>query len=283
MAPSVKDAVYKIQTTLLDGVKTEAQLHAAANLLSKSDYEDVVTERTIVNLCGYPLCSNKLPASEEQQQQRKRKGRYRISLKDHKVYDLQETWLYCSTPCLINSRTFSDCLLPPDRNADAALEWNSDRILHILEAVGSLSLDDAETENVSETPKNVPEPAPKKNVLEEFKEGRKNENNNNSEEKFSSELLIHEQENGSGEKILVAFDSSSAGPSDAIEGYVPQGEQRRLHLQPPADKSVSKSPKKKGPKKSKNSLKRGSPRNESDFSSTIIIGLPCADVALNCA
>lgn len=281
MAPSVKDAVYKIQTTLLDGVKTEAQLHAAANLLSKSDYEDVVTERTIVNLCGYPLCSNKLPASEEQQQQRKRKGRYRISLKDHKVYDLQETWLYCSTPCLINSRTFSDCLLPPDRNADAALEWNSDRILHILEAVGSLSLDDAETENVSETPKNVPEPAPKKNVLEEFKEGRKNENNNNSEEKFSSELLIHEQENGSGEKILVAFDSSSAGPSDAIEGYVPQGEQRRLHLQPPADKSVSKSPKKKGPKKSKNSLKRGAPRNESDFSSTIIIGQPCADVALN--
>jgi hypothetical protein len=58
-------------------------------------------------------------------------------------------------------------------------------------------------------------------------------------------LLIHEQENGSGEKILVAFDSASAGPSDAIEGYVPQGEQRRLHLQLPADKSVSKSPKKK--------------------------------------
>jgi len=65
-------------------------------------------------------------------------------------------------------------------------------------------------------------------------------------ENFSSELLIHEQENGSGEKILVAFDSASAGPSDAIEGYVPQGEQQHLHLQLPADKSISKSPKKKG-------------------------------------
>lgn len=271
MAPSVKDAVYKIQTTLLDGVKREAQLHAAANLLSKSDYEDVVTERTIANLCGYPLCNNKLPASEEQ---RKRKGRYRISLKDHKVYDLQETWLYCSTPCLIDSRTFSDCLLPPDRNADGALECNSDKILHILEAVGSLSLDDPKTENVPETSKN-------KNVLEELKEGRKNENNKNSEEKFSSKLQIYEQENDSVEKIAAAFDSASAGPSDAIEGYVPQGELRRLHLQPPADKSISKSPKKKGPKKSKNSPKRGVPRNESDFISTIIIGEPCADVASN--
>lgn len=271
MAPSVKDAVYKIQTTLLDGVKREAQLHAAANLLSKSDYEDVVTERTIANLCGYPLCNNKLPASEEQ---RKRKGRYRISLKDHKVYDLQETWLYCSTPCLIDSRTFSDCLLPPDRNADGALECNSDKILHILEAVGSLSLDDPKTENVPETSKN-------KNVLEELKEGRKNENNKNSEEKFSSKLQIYEQENDSVEKIGAASDSASAGPSDAIEGYVPQGEQRRLHLQPPADKSISKSPKKKGPKKSKNSPKRGVPRNESDFTSTIIIGEPCADVASN--
>lgn len=278
MAPSVKDAVYKIQTTLLDGVKREAQLHAAANLLSKSDYEDVVTERTIANLCGYPLCNNKLPASEEQ---RKRKGRYRISLKDHKVYDLQETWLYCSTPCLIDSRTFSDCLLPPDRNADGALECNSDKILHILEAVGSLSLDDPKTENVPEPPKNVPETSKNKNVLEELKEGRKNENNKNSEEKFSSKLQIYEQENDSVEKIGAASDSASAGPSDAIEGYVPQGEQRRLHLQPPADKSISKSPKKKGPKKSKNSPKRGVPRNESDFTSTIIIGEPCADVASN--
>lgn len=286
MALSVKDAVYKIQTTLLDGVKTEAQLHAAANLLSKSDYEDVVTERNIINLCGYPLCSNKLPESEEEQQQRKRKGRYRISLKDHKVYDLQETWLYCSTPCLIHSRTFSDCLLPTDRNADATLESNSDRILHILEAVGSLSLDEAHTGNVPETPKIVPEPpkiVPERpqenNVLEEFKEGKKNENNNNSEEKFSSKLLIHEQENDSSEKSEAAFDSASAGPSDAIEGYVPRGEQRRLNIKPPADESISKSNKKKGPKKSKNTLKRGVPKNESDFHSTIIIGEPHADVA----
>lgn len=279
MALSVKDAVYKIQTTLLDGVKAEAQLHAAANLLSKSDYEDVVTERTIINLCGYPLCSNKLPASEEEQQQRKRKGRYRISLKDHKVYDLQETWLYCSTPCLIHSRTFSDCLLPTDRNADSALELNSDRILHILEAVGSLSLDEAQTENVPETPKIVPERPPKNNVLEEFKEGKKNENNNNSVDKFSSKLLIHEQDNDGGEKGVAAFDSASSGPSDAIEGYVPRGEQRRLHIKPPADESISKSIKKKGPKKSKNSLKRGAPKNESDFQSTIIIGEPHGDVA----
>ncbi|CAN8255319.1 unnamed protein product [Cochlearia groenlandica] len=32
------------------------QLFAAGTLISRSDYEDVVTERTIGKLCGYPLC-----------------------------------------------------------------------------------------------------------------------------------------------------------------------------------------------------------------------------------
>ncbi|XP_031252475.1 putative RNA polymerase II subunit B1 CTD phosphatase RPAP2 homolog [Pistacia vera] len=102
MAKRLNDAVHKLQLSLLDGVSTEHQLYTAGSLLSKSDYNDVVTERTIANLCGYPLCSNPLPPSDSRQH----KGRYRISLKEHKVYDLQEVYLFCSTSCLVNSKAF---------------------------------------------------------------------------------------------------------------------------------------------------------------------------------
>ncbi|KAJ0079802.1 hypothetical protein Patl1_23937 [Pistacia atlantica] len=85
MAKRLNDAVHKLQLSLLDGVSTEHQLYTAGSLLSKSDYNDVVTERTIANLCGYPLCSNPLPPSDSRQH----KGRYRISLKEHKVRGLR--------------------------------------------------------------------------------------------------------------------------------------------------------------------------------------------------
>ncbi|KAL6536509.1 hypothetical protein OROGR_013081 [Orobanche gracilis] len=101
---TVKDAVHKIQLSLLEGIKHENQLTAAGSLLSRSDYEDVVTERTIASMCGYPLCNNSLPAEQPW------KGRYRVSLKEHKVYDLQETYMYCSSSCLINSRAIAASL-----------------------------------------------------------------------------------------------------------------------------------------------------------------------------
>ncbi|KAK6159790.1 hypothetical protein DH2020_003171 [Rehmannia glutinosa] len=44
---TVKDAVHKLQLSLLDGIKHENQLTAAGSLISRSDYQDVVTERTI--------------------------------------------------------------------------------------------------------------------------------------------------------------------------------------------------------------------------------------------
>lgn len=101
---SVSDAVHRLQLSLLEGIHNDNQLFAAGSLMSRSDYNDVVTERSIVNICGYPLCRNPLPS------ERPRKGRYRISLKEHKVYDLHETYMYCSSDCLINSRAFAGIL-----------------------------------------------------------------------------------------------------------------------------------------------------------------------------
>ncbi|XP_050237011.1 putative RNA polymerase II subunit B1 CTD phosphatase RPAP2 homolog [Mercurialis annua] len=103
-AVSVKDTVHKLQLCLLEGIKNEDQLFAAGSLMSRSDYEDVVSERSISNLCGYPLCNNSLPSD------RPHKGRYRISLKEHRVYDLHETYMYCSSGCLVNSQAFGGSL-----------------------------------------------------------------------------------------------------------------------------------------------------------------------------
>ncbi|KAL5865224.1 hypothetical protein ACOSQ3_002738 [Xanthoceras sorbifolium] len=61
--------------------------------MSRSDYEDIVTVRSIVNLYGYPLCSNSLPPSDSLP----RKGCYRISLKEHKLYNEERclVWNLC--------------------------------------------------------------------------------------------------------------------------------------------------------------------------------------------
>ena len=53
-----------------------------AQVLSQSHYTDVVEERNISNLCGYPLCVN--PLGEQPKQ------KYHISLAQKKVFDLTE-------------------------------------------------------------------------------------------------------------------------------------------------------------------------------------------------
>ncbi|PWA99608.1 hypothetical protein CTI12_AA005110 [Artemisia annua] len=103
----VKDVVHKIQLCMLDGIESETQLFLAGSVLSKSDYNDVVTERSIAQMCGYPLCPNSLPSNPNKAE---KGGRYRISLKEHKVYDLLETRMYCSTKCTVDSRTYAESL-----------------------------------------------------------------------------------------------------------------------------------------------------------------------------
>ena len=126
---AVKDAIHKIQLSLLEGIEDENQLFAAGSLMCCNDYQDVVTERAIAHMCGYPLCSNALPAEKP------RKGRYRISLKEHKVYDLQETYSYCSTGCVVNSRAFAG-FLPDERNS----ELNPAKVTQVLRLFEGSSL-----------------------------------------------------------------------------------------------------------------------------------------------
>lgn len=175
---TVKDAVHQVQLALLEGIKDQNHLFAAGSLMSKGDYQDVVTERTIGNMCGYPLCRNSLPF------ERPWKGRYRISLKEHKVYDLQETYMYCSTDCVINSGTFAGSL-----PAERCSVFNTSRINEILSLFKSQSLD-----------------------LAEEAMGRDGDLG-------FSKLKIQEKTETKGAEVSL---EDWIGPSNAIEGYVPK-------------------------------------------------------------
>lgn len=182
----MKDVIHKIQVRLLEGIKSETQLLIAASLLSKPDYNDVVTERSIAQICGYPLCTNSLLSSEPSN----KGGKYRISLKEHKVYDLSETRMYCSTKCVVNSRAYTESLLD-----ERLLELDRGKVDKVMREFEGLSLEG--------------EMGVKENS--DFGLGK---------------LVIKEKENTSGNVGIVSMEEW-IGPSNAIEGYVPQHDRNR--------------------------------------------------------
>ncbi|KAK2977189.1 hypothetical protein RJ640_008814 [Escallonia rubra] len=212
-AIAVKDAIHKLQLHLFAGVQHESLLLTAGSLLSQNDYHDVVTERSIANLCGYPLCRNPLPSD------RPRKSRYRISLKEHKVYDLHETYMYCSTSCVVNSRAFAGSL-----SEERRLDVRPARVNEIVRAFEGLSLGDTGEEA----------------------------------ELGLSELKIVEKEEVEAGKV-------EPGPSNAIEGYVPQ---RDRGSKPGRSKNRREGSKSNHAKADK---VKDTIFNEMDFTSTIIM------------
>ncbi|KAF9352697.1 hypothetical protein BGX26_009507 [Mortierella sp. AD094] len=68
-------------TLILCDPVDENTLGEAANRIKQSHYEEIIDERNIGNLCGYPLCS---------QPPRDLKGKFRISLSERKVFDISE-------------------------------------------------------------------------------------------------------------------------------------------------------------------------------------------------
>lgn len=192
---AVNDAVHKLQLALLEGIEAEKQLLATGTLISKSDYNDVVTERSIADLCGYPLCSNPLPPADS----RTRKGPYRISLKEHKVYDVRENYLYCSTNCLVNSKAFSGSL-----NEERSVVVNEKKIKEVLRVVIGKVEDDENVES---------------KIVKLF-----------------GGLEVKENENAERNVGGLSVGGGGGGSSDAIEGYVPQHKPKPV---PPRSKGVN--------------------------------------------
>eukprot|EP00898_Chlorokybus_atmophyticus_P000538 jgi/Chlat1/1485/Chrsp12S02024 len=91
---------YEAQERLLEADVTPAVLNECAKHITLDHYKDVVEERAIAHMCGYPLCGNAL------NKQPQRRGRYRISLKEKKVYDTSTDDQFCSPEHAIASDHF---------------------------------------------------------------------------------------------------------------------------------------------------------------------------------
>ncbi|KAJ6226539.1 hypothetical protein M0813_10757 [Anaeramoeba flamelloides] len=93
----LEEFVEKIQETLFDPVDAEYLDECKSNL-HPTHYLEVVEERYCRDLCGYPICQNKIP--------KKKLPKYRINRKVMQIVDMSELKFYCSEKCLINSKLY---------------------------------------------------------------------------------------------------------------------------------------------------------------------------------
>ncbi|KAH7425958.1 hypothetical protein KP509_11G079300 [Ceratopteris richardii] len=204
---AVKSSVFSVQVDLLEGISDETKLKAAGKVLTQNEYADVVTERTIIDMCGYPLCSNPLPSDFPH------KGRYHISLREHKVYDMRETRLFCSSGCLVSSKSFA-ASLAVDREF-------SPKILELVSAFHDLGLPNEGHEQVTYSDSGKLLRREKhKDAYDQKQELNVNDSEGVSSPQSNTVLLIHEQDD------LKPTDFSASSHPQAIEGYIPQKELR---------------------------------------------------------
>ncbi|THU44653.1 hypothetical protein C4D60_Mb02t09640 [Musa balbisiana] len=272
--------VAAVQALLNGAARSEHHLLAAATLLSRSDYEDVVVELSIADVCGYPLCRNPLPSD------RQKRGRYRISLREHRVYDLEETYKYCCEACVVSSRAFS-ATLSSERSSDVSAskieeilglfrrQESSDGDLGMDGDLGISSLtirerSDAEKGEVSPDewigPSNAIEgyvPNYDRNrggVKQNQKPKKKVEDAAPGEVEFESAVILKNEDDG------LAY--SSRGTVDVSEAIAKKLEEVVLEeRKAKTTKSASKSSKSKASKHSKKNK-----THKVEFTSTIIVG-----------
>ncbi|XP_012873806.1 PREDICTED: putative RNA polymerase II subunit B1 CTD phosphatase RPAP2 isoform X1 [Dipodomys ordii] len=88
----------RIVEQLLEENITEEFLKECGKFITPAHYSDIVDERSIIKLCGYPLCQKKLGTVPKQ--------KYKISTKTNKVYDITERKSFCSNFCYKASKIF---------------------------------------------------------------------------------------------------------------------------------------------------------------------------------
>lgn len=100
------------------------------NEIMMSHYKDIIEERSISKLCGYPLCANVLPKIVKKQ--------YHVSMVSNKVYDLTERKFFCSSACFKSSK-YIESQIPESplwlRNESVEIKLLEDEIKKEKEAI----------------------------------------------------------------------------------------------------------------------------------------------------
>eukprot|EP00116_Pleurobrachia_bachei_P005830 sb/3466092/ len=100
-----EEKAYRIVERFLENPISSSLLKKALSYINQDVYNDIVEERSILKLCGYPICLGKLPAQI-------RKQTWAIDRRTNKVYKLEERVKYCSDRCYSISRSLRDSLSP---------------------------------------------------------------------------------------------------------------------------------------------------------------------------
>lgn len=93
----------KIVESLLEKNINEDWFVGCLTYISDTHFQDIVEERAITKLCGYPLCNGALKNIPNQQ--------YKICTTKNKVYDLTERKNFCSNHCYKAAKYLKDQLL----------------------------------------------------------------------------------------------------------------------------------------------------------------------------
>ncbi|CAH0699366.1 unnamed protein product [Spodoptera exigua] len=83
----------QIVESLLEPSVTETYFLQCLPDINQTHFEDIFEERSIIHLCGYPICPKTLSKKDIPKQ------KYRISLKTNKVYDITARKNFCSNTC----------------------------------------------------------------------------------------------------------------------------------------------------------------------------------------
>ncbi|KAF9410234.1 hypothetical protein HW555_010628 [Spodoptera exigua] len=83
----------QIVESLLEPNVTETYFLQCLPDINQTHFEDIFEERSIIHLCGYPICPKTLSKKDIPKQ------KYRISLKTNKVYDITARKNFCSNTC----------------------------------------------------------------------------------------------------------------------------------------------------------------------------------------
>jgi len=84
----------KIVESLLDAKLDKEHLKKSLCLLSKNDFDDVITERSLVKVCGNPTCDHILSDTIKQGQ------KFKIDMTTKTLFSAEERGMYCSVSCL---------------------------------------------------------------------------------------------------------------------------------------------------------------------------------------
>ncbi|XP_054723943.1 putative RNA polymerase II subunit B1 CTD phosphatase RPAP2, partial [Uloborus diversus] len=87
----IKRSILKIVEDMLEEEISVDWFLQNCSKLCRGDYDDVIQERSIEHMCGYPLCPNPIKQITKQ--------KFHISCTNNKVYELSERKCFCSNEC----------------------------------------------------------------------------------------------------------------------------------------------------------------------------------------